>query len=420
MIRAEMSPLRRWVGQPLLELAYVSLSLFVGVVTFTLAVTGLALGVGLLPLFLLGLPVLLGTVYVVHGLAWFERTRAAVFLGVELAPRPMAGGTGQHWLRRAWSRIASAEFWKETSYALLLFPLGVLSGAVVLSFWAAALAGLLLPVYASRLPGQSAITWLHWSTNLEIAAGFAAGVLLLVLARLLTSAFAAAHLALAVALLSPSENDALRREVTRLTTTRARMVDAADAERRRIERDLHDGAQQHLVALAMNLGRARLKLDSDPEGARLLVEQAHLEAKESIVSLRNVVRGVHPAVLTDRGLDAALSALAARSPVPVRLDVDVAPRPSATVEAVAYFVVSEALTNIARHAHATHAAVRLERADDRLVITVSDDGTGGATEYPGGGLAGLRDRVAAVDGTLDLRSLPTRGTTVTVEVPCAS
>ena len=146
MTRAEMSPLRRWVGEPLLELAYVSLSLFVGIVTFTVAVTGLALGVGLLPLFLLGLPVLLGTVYVVHGLAWFERTRAAVFLGVELAPRPMAGGAGQHWLRRAWSRIASAEFWKETSYALLLLPLGALSGAVVLSFWAAALAGLLLPV----------------------------------------------------------------------------------------------------------------------------------------------------------------------------------------------------------------------------------------------------------------------------------
>jgi signal transduction histidine kinase len=133
-----------------------------------------------------------------------------------------------------------------------------------------------------------------------------------------------------------------------------------------------------------------------------------------------VVRGVHPAVLTDRGLDAALSALAARSPVPVRLDVDVRRRPSPTIEAVAYFVVSESLTNIARHSGATRADVHIERAGDRLLVSVSDDGHGGATESPGGGLAGLRDRVAAVDGTFRVQSSPTGGTTVTMEVPCAS
>ena len=225
---------------------------------------------------------------------------------------------------------------------------------------------------------------------------------------------------MASALLSPSGNDALRAQVSQLTETRARVVDAADAERRRIERDLHDGAQQQLVSLAMNLGRAKAKFDTDPEGAKDLVTQAHQDAKDSITELRNVVRGVHPAVLTDRGLDAALSALAARSPVPVRLDVDVRQRPSPTVEAVAYFVVSESLTNIARHSGATHAVVHIERDGDRLLVSVSDDGHGGAMENPGGGLAGLRDRVAAVDGTFRLQSSPTGGTTVTVEVPCAS
>jgi len=150
------------------------------------------------------------------------------------------------------------------------------------------------------------------------------------------------------------------------------------------------------------------------------VAQAHQEAKDSITALRDVVRGVHPAVLSDRGLDAALSSLAARSPVPVRLDVDVPVRPSPTVEAIAYFVVSEALTNVAKHSAAARATVHVERDGDRLLVSVSDDGRGGATDAPGGGLAGLRDRVHAVDGTFRLQSSPNGGTTVTVEVPCAS
>jgi signal transduction histidine kinase len=412
--------LHRWVVRPLLELAYVALSMFIGIITFTVVVTGLALSVGLLPAFLLGLPVLVATVYVVHGLAVMERRRAELFLDVELPARPLPQKPGQSWLRRAFARTVSPEFWKEACYALLLMPLGVISGSLVLSFWSVAVAGLLLPVYVDQLPGDNAITWLHWSNDAEVAAGVATGLLFVLLARVLTSGLAVAHLALASALLSPSANDRLRAQVSQLTETRARVVDAADAERRRIERDLHDGAQQQLVSLAMNLGRAKAKLDTDPEGAKELVAQAHQEAKDSITELRNVVRGVHPAVLTDRGLDAALSALAARSPVPVRVDVDVRVRPSPTIEAVAYFVVSESLTNIARHSGATRAAVHIERHGDRLLVSVSDDGHGGATESPGGGLAGLRDRVAAVDGTFRLQSSPDGGTTVTVEVPCAS
>ncbi|QTE30878.1 sensor histidine kinase [Pengzhenrongella sicca] len=417
--------LGRWVGQPMLELAYVVGSLFLGLVAGTVTVAGLAVGVGLLPVFLLGVPVLVAVSYVVHALAIIELKRAGLFLDVTLRPRPMPslGGNAlgrRGMVRRALARVRSAEFWKEAVYCLLLLPLGMLSGTLVISAWAVALAGVALPAYAGFLPGDGVVTWLHWSNGAEIVTGFALGVVVALLARVLTGGVAAAHLALAEALLSPSEKDALRGEVTRLTETRSRMVDAADAERRRIERDLHDGAQQHLVALAMNLGRAQLKFDTDPEGARALVNQAHQEAKDSIVTLRNVVRGVHPAVLTDRGLDAALSALAARSPVPVRVYVDVAQRPSPTVEAVAYFVVSESLTNIARHSGAAHAAVRIERAGDQLRVEVADDGRGGAAETPGGGLAGLRDRVAAVDGSLRVDSPPGGGTAVTVEVPCAS
>jgi signal transduction histidine kinase len=417
--------LYRWVGRPLLELAYVSLGMFFGIVTFTVTVTGLALSVGLLPAFLLGVPVLVATVYLVHGMAIMERRRAMLFMDVDLPARRLPTGdlharAGQSWLRRFLAPTFSLEFCKEACYSLVLLPLGVISGTLVLSSWSVAVAGLLLPLYVDRLPGDEAITWLHWSNGLEVAAGFAVGLVFVLLARVLTTGLAAAHVALASALLTPSQNDTLRAQVSQLTETRARVVDAADAERRRIERDLHDGAQQQLVSLAMNLGRAKAKFDSDPEGARELVTQAHQEAKDSITELRNVVRGVHPAVLTDRGLDAALSALAARSPVPVRLDVDVRQRPSPTVEAVAYFVVSESLTNIARHSGATRADVHIERDGERLLVSVSDDGHGGATESPGGGLAGLRDRVAAVDGTFRLQSSPTGGTTVTMDVPCVS
>jgi signal transduction histidine kinase len=412
--------LYRWVARPLLELAYVTLGLFFGVITFTATIVGLALSIGLLPAFLLGVPVLAGTVYLVHGMAIMERRRAMLLMDADLPARRMHRKPGQSWLRRFFALTVSPEFWKEGCYSLLLLPLGVISASLALSFWAVAVAGVLLPAYVDQLPGGQAITWLHWDKDLEVAAGFVTGLVFVLLARVLTSGLAAAHVALVSALLTPSQNDALRAQVSQLTETRARVVDAADAERRRIERDLHDGAQQQLVSLAMNLGRAKAKFDSDPEGAKELVAQAHQEAKDSITELRNVVRGVHPAVLTDRGLDAALSALAARSPVPVRLDVDVRERPSPTVEAVAYFVVSESLTNISRHSGATRVDVHIERDGDRLLVSVTDDGHGGATESPGGGLAGLRDRVAAVDGTFRLQSSPTGGTTVAVEVPCAS
>ena len=199
------------------------------------------------------------------------------------------------------------------------------------------------------------------------------------------------------------------------------MLDAADAERRRIERDLHDGAQQRLVSLAVNLGLARATLGDLPEDARKVIDEAHREAKEAIAELNNLVRGLHPAVLEDRGLDAALSGVAARLPIPVRVAVDLPQRPSPTVEAVAYFVVSEALTNVVKHAQATRAEVTVERIGETLLVVVADDGVGGADLAAAGGtgLAGLAKRVASVDGTLSCRSPAGGPTVITVELPCA-
>jgi signal transduction histidine kinase len=197
-------------------------------------------------------------------------------------------------------------------------------------------------------------------------------------------------------------------------------VGSAEAERRRIERDLHDGAQQRLVALAMDLGMARERFDDDPEQTRRLVTEAHEEAKAALGDLRDVVRGFHPAILEDRGLDAALSSVVARCPVPVELDVDVAERPPPTVESAAYYVVSEALTNIAKHADATSARVSIARRGDRLAIDVSDNGRGGADAARGTGLQGLSERVQGLGGWMTVMSPAGGPTSVLVELPCAS
>ncbi|MGE5132575.1 MAG: sensor histidine kinase [Gemmatimonadota bacterium] len=212
---------------------------------------------------------------------------------------------------------------------------------------------------------------------------------------------------------------ALAARIGELETSRAAVVDSAEAERRRIERDLHDGAQQRLVSLAMELGRAKARFATDPEGAELIVAQAHEQAKAALAELRNLVRGVHPPVLTDRGLDAALSGLAALSPVPVEVRVDLPRRPPAALEAIAYFVVAEALTNVAKHAHASRAGVSVSLTGGLLSVVITDDGTGGA-DPAGQGLSGLAGRVAGVDGRLRITSPPGGPTTIEVELPCES
>jgi signal transduction histidine kinase len=225
---------------------------------------------------------------------------------------------------------------------------------------------------------------------------------------------------LAALVLAPSGNAELEHRVAYLAQTRQESLDSGAAELRRIERDLHDGAQQRLVALAMELGRAKAKL-ADDDAAAALVDQAHTHAKAALAELRDLVRGVHPPVLTDRGLDAALSGLAARCPVPVDLQVDVPVRPRPAVEAVAYFTVAEALTNVAKHSRATHVRVIVDGGPapaGTLNLVISDDGIGGA-DPSSAGLRGLADRIEGIDGALSVESPPGGPTIISAVIPCA-
>jgi PAS domain S-box-containing protein len=205
-----------------------------------------------------------------------------------------------------------------------------------------------------------------------------------------------------------------------LRASRARIVEAADTERRRLERNLHDGAQQRLVALSLSLRLVQSRLETDPAGAVELLDESVAELAGATAELRELARGIHPAVLTDRGLDAALKAVAARAPVPVEVTSLGADQPlAAPVEAAVYFVVAESLTNVARYANASNAAVTITRDSAKVSVEVSDDGAGGATPQAGSGLRGLADRVATLDGTLSVISPPGEGTIVKAEIPCA-
>jgi signal transduction histidine kinase len=245
----------------------------------------------------------------------------------------------------------------------------------------------------------------------------AVGVLLLFLVPLVVRGMAAIHGAIASGLLGPAQSARLNVEVQDLLVSRGQGLDAAEYERRQIERNLHDGAQQRLVALAMGLGMAKEKLDEDPEAARQLVTEAHEHAKQAIVELRDLARGISPAVLTDRGLDAALSALAAQSPVPVDVSCRLGDRLPAPVESTAYFVVAEALANVAKHSRATRASATVGREGDQLVVEIRDDGVGGA-DAGGNGLAGLASRVGAVGGSLTVDSEAGGPTSIRAEMPC--
>jgi signal transduction histidine kinase len=266
-------------------------------------------------------------------------------------------------------------------------------------------------------PWRTASTWRQLAYHLVALALAVPAVVTIVLPRA-ARRVARADADLARVLLGPGRAERLARRVESLSRSRTEIIAATDAERRRIERDLHDGTQQRLVSLAMNLGMARSALGDQESPARDAIVAAHDEAVAALTELREFVRGLHPAVLNDRGLDAAISGVAARAPIPVRVVVAVAPRCSAAVEAIAYFTVSEALTNVAKHAAASCARVSIVRAGDRLSIVVTDDGRGAARAAPGGGLAGLAQRAAAMDGTMRLHSPVGGPTTVTVELPC--
>ena len=299
---------------------------------------------------------------------------------------------------------------------------GLVNFTVAVVVWSIPLWAITLPIYAVRWQSAAPDLWSGekldtWGEVIPVAIG---GLVVLPLVPWIVHAFARADAAVARWGLSESRTRALEERVAELRETQARSVDIAMADRRQIERDLHDGAQQRLLSLGMDLGMALEKFESDPEGARALVGDAHAELQRAIAELRSLARGIHPAVLTDRGLDAALSALAARSPTPVTLDVRLHERPPASVEATAYFIVAEALANAAKHAHADAITVRVRQTGDRVHVEVTDNGKGGATQQPGGGLAGLADRASSVEGSLRISSPEGGPTILAAELPCAS
>lgn len=311
--------------------------------------------------------------------------------------------------RTLWSATRA----RQLVYHLIVGPLQVCVGiALVLSWLAAAVASTVL-IWMWLIPAD------HRPSTVADAVAWtiAAAVAVFVLARA-TPALLCVDGWTARTLLGPGREELLARRVDDLTESRAGVVDAADAERRRLERDLHDGVQQRLVSLAVNLGIARATLTDLPDSARKVIEDAHDQAKQTITELGHLVRGLHPAVLEDRGLDAALSGIAGEAPMPVRLMVRLPVRPPATVEAIAYFVVSEALTNVIKHARATEAEVTVDGTGNLLRITVSDNGIGGADPAVGTGLTGLARRVASVDGRFEMTSPPGGPTRLAAELPC--
>jgi signal transduction histidine kinase len=396
--------------------------LFIGVAVFTIIIVGVSTGFSLLVLALVGLPLLGVTVELAHWFARAERARFALMAGARIPawPCPRAPErAGFRWgIVPRWRMWTESATWSELGYALLRLPVSAVAVTISIASWAFGLVLLVLPAYARSLPsGGPTIgdTVLH--TRAELILSALIGAVVLLAAPQLTRGLAAADTALSRLLLGPRRDLAAR--VVELETSRERVVDAAEAERRRIERDLHDGAQQRLVALAMELGRAKAKFADDLDAARELVDQAHAQAKEALTELRNLVRGVHPPVLTERGLDAALSGLAALCPVPVDVHVDVPVRPKSSVEAVAYFMVAEALTNVAKHSRASHAKVVVEGHGypGTLTVMISDDGIGGA-DINSPGLSGLADRVSGVDGRLSVESPVGGPTIIAAELPC--
>jgi signal transduction histidine kinase len=409
-----------------LDTVYLVLGLPAGILTFTWVVTGWSLALGL-AILVVGLPLAVLTILGSRWLARMERHRAALVLGARV-PERYRTPRSDRIIDRLKALLADASTWKDLAWHLLLLPLGVLGFTVAVASWSFALGGLSVPLWwwIPHTPIQwVGITVDSWWWALLC---FAICLVALPIAIALVRATAAGSGALATIILGPGRQE-LEERVETLTETRAGAVDAAAAELSRIERDLHDGAQARLVALALDLGMAEDRFERDPDGARELVEKARGEAKLALGELRDLARGIRPAMLSERGLVEALRAFAARSPLPATVTTDIGTQsPSGTgtggklperVELAAYFVVAEALTNAAKHSGGTRAQVRLVREDGRLAVEVSDDGHGGA-DPRGDGFEGLRRRVAALDGTLRVASPPGGPTLVRAELPCAS
>ncbi len=371
-----------------------------------------------LALVLVGIPLLVLAALAGIPVAWVERHRMCLIdadPAVDPHRAPDAHGLWA-WLT---TRMREQATWRELGHALLfavlLWPVDALVVAVALLCPLSMVATPLLMATAGG--GQETKVLKQWTvTTWPVAFGIAVlGVVLLLLGAYALGVVAGARAGLTRLLLAPREAE-LGTRVVELTRSRLRLVDAFEAERRRIERDLHDGAQQRLVGLTMTLGLARLEAPPGPVADQLA--KAHEEADQVLAELRELIRGIHPKVLSDHGLPAAVADAADRSAIPVDVDLALSGRLPQAVEAAAYFVVREALTNVARHSGASRAEVSGTHRDGRLFLEVRDNGRGGADAGAGTGLTGLADRVAALGGRISLSSPPGGPTLLRVEIPC--
>jgi signal transduction histidine kinase len=398
------------------EFLYVAIGLPLGFTWLLVLAIMLSLGIGL-AILTVGIPLLALTLVLWRWGADTERQRAALVLGEPIARPVRLAPLSPRFVDRWVAKVRDRTTWRDLGYMLLLGPVGIVAGTITIALWSAAVAALVSPAFAAGAPEGSFLGDL----STPAAAGLAlASVPIALVALVATRVLATGCGGLARVLLTSDDRNQLTERISSLEATRSGAVESADARLRRIERDLHDGAQHRLAYIAMELGRARAKLPHDPDGVDVLLAGAHDESKRAMRELRDLVRGIHPSVLSDRGLDAALSGLAERASVPVEINTALDERLPPAVETAAYYVVAETLTNVGRHSGATRAAVDVQRDGPDVVVAIRDDGRGGARRKPGSGLEGLAQRVEALDGSLGVDSPEGGPTTITARLPCAS
>jgi signal transduction histidine kinase len=400
------------------RIAYLLVAGVFGVIEFTFLVTALSTGVGL-AVTLIGIPILIASVYAWGWLAEIERSTIGALTGNHIASpyRPLPEGG---WWVRLRARLADPATWKDLTFLFLQFPFGLLSFIVAVTVLSVGLSGLTLPLWYWAVPDGADWTvfqLIDVDTLPEALAVVPLGALVLWLGVPALGWLGRFYGAYAELLLGSNEDPAVTAEMSDLRDARTRIIEAADAERRRIERDLHDGAQQRLVALSINLRMAEKRAAEGDPAAAELVRSAGEEAGLALKELRDLARGIHPAILTNRGLAAALDDLATRASVPVELVAVPPQRLPDAVESTVYFLVSECLANVGKHAEATEATVAVTVVGEEVEVVVKDDGVGGADLGNGSGLQGLEDRVGALDGCVDIDSPAGGGTTVMATIP---
>jgi signal transduction histidine kinase len=378
------------------------------------------LGVGLSVLWI-GLPVLAAAMYVARGFAMLERARIGPVLGRRMPHPVYKRSPSPALLRRLVTPLTDGQYWLDLLYGMFRFIPSTTAFAFVIVWWSAALGGLSYGLWGWTLPdgagNQDLPDLLGFSPDYGTKVTFYLVLGLIFTATLypVVRGFALVEAHFANALLCKVNE--LRSQVVEAQEQKAAAVSAEATALRRLERDIHDGPQQRLVRLAMDLGRAEQQFATDPEAARQTVAEALSQTRETLDELRALSRGIAPPILVDRGLRAALTALAGRCTVPVDLDAPPLERFEPGVESTAYFVVAEALTNVAKHSNATEAQVSVQRLATGLLVSVADDGVGGASLAKGHGLAGLDDRVRAAGGVLAVESPAGGGTRLTAALP---